>query len=141
MDERKILENTFIFDLQVSSFEDIKKVIKNKSIEAVIISKDYNQKKLLEIYDILNEFEISDIKIVNTLSNTNTELKDIGVEDLLARYPKDLDKDKIEAFIKDKVVLITGAGGSIGSEIFRQCQKFGAKISTSSQYSYKYLCF
>lgn len=127
VDETKILENTFIFDLQVSSFEDIKKVIKNKSIEAVIISKDYNQKKLLEIYDILNEFEISDIKIVNTLSNTNTELKDIGVEDLLARHPKDLDKDKIEAFIKDKVVLITGAGGSIGSEISRQCQKFGAK--------------
>ena len=33
----------------------------------------------------------------------------------------------IEKFIKDKVVLITGAGGSIGSEISRQCKLFGAK--------------
>jgi hypothetical protein len=45
----------------------------------------------------------------------------------LARHPKDLDKDKISTFIKDKVILITGAGGSIGSEISRQCEKFGAK--------------
>ena len=127
VDESKILENTYIFDLEVSSFESIKKVIKAKSIEAVIISKEYEQKKLLEIFDILNQFEINDIKIVNTLSSTNTELKDISVEDLLARHPKDLDKNKIETFIKDKIVLITGAGGSIGSEISRQCQKFGAK--------------
>jgi FlaA1/EpsC-like NDP-sugar epimerase len=55
------------------------------------------------------------------------QLKDISVEDLLARHPKDLDKAKISSFIKDKVVLVTGAGGSIGSEISRQCIRFGAK--------------
>lgn len=48
--------------------------------------------------------------------------KDIGVEDLLARYPKDLDKNAIQNFIKDKIVLITG-----GSEISRQCKAYGAK--------------
>ncbi len=52
---------------------------------------------------------------------------DISVEDLLARHPQDLDKSTIETFIQDKVILVTGAGGSIGSEICRQCEKYGAK--------------
>ena len=128
VDGSELLIGTYILNLKVYSFDDLKKVIKSKSIEAVIISKDYSQKRLLEIYDALNEMEISDIKIVNTLSSGKIkELKDIGVEDLLARHPKDLDKEKIQNFIKDKVVLITGAGGSIGSEISRQCNLFGAK--------------
>ncbi len=129
IDESKILKNTYIFDLKVYDFEDLKKVIKTKSIEAAIISKDYSQKELINIYEKLNALNISDIKIINTLSSSNDkkELKDIGVEDLLARHPKDLDKNQIENFIKDKVVLITGAGGSIGSEISRQCKSYGAK--------------
>ena len=54
-------------------------------------------------------------------------LKEISVEDLLARNPKDLDKKSIQAFIQDKVILITGAGGSIGAEISKQCAYYGAK--------------
>lgn len=128
IDANEILVGTYILNLKVYGFEDLKRVIKTKSIEAVIISKDYSQRRLVEIYEILNELEIKDIKIINTLSSNNKkELKDISVEDLLARHPKDLDKEKIQNFIKDKVVLITGAGGSIGSEISRQCSKFGAK--------------
>lgn len=128
IDSNKLLIGTYILNLRVYCFEDLKKVIKNKNIEAVIISKEYSQDKLLEIYETLNELQINDIKIVNTLSNNNIkELKDISVEDLLARHPKDLDTEKISLFIKNKVVLITGAGGSIGSEISRQCKLFGAK--------------
>ncbi|MGE4444661.1 MAG: polysaccharide biosynthesis protein [Candidatus Altimarinota bacterium] len=128
VDENKILKNTYIFDLRVYDFEDLKKVVKTKSIEAAIISKDYSQKELIAIYEKLNALNILDIKIINTLSsNDKKELKDIGVEDLLARHPKDLDKNQIENFIKDKIVLITGAGGSIGSEISRQCKAYGAK--------------
>ena len=45
----------------------------------------------------------------------------------MARHPKDLDKKAISEFLKGKVVLVTGAGGSIGSEIARQCIHFGVK--------------
>lgn len=128
IDEVNVLKGTFIFNLQVYAFEDLQNVIKTKSIEAVIISKNYSQDVLLSLYEQLNDLNIKDIKIINTLRSSNTEkLKDISVEDLLARHPKDLDKQKIESFIKNKIVLITGAGGSIGSEISRQCKIFGAK--------------
>ncbi len=54
-------------------------------------------------------------------------LRDISIEDLLARKPQDLDMITIANFIIGKVVMITGAGGSIGSELARQVKLFGAK--------------
>ena len=126
LDDKPELINTYISNLKVYAFDDLKRVIKSRDIEAVIISKTYEQKSLIEIFETLNKLEITDIKVINNLQD-NKELKDISVEDLLARHPKDLDKELIGNFIKDKIVIITGAGGSIGSEISRQCAKFGAK--------------
>ncbi|MGL1901674.1 MAG: polysaccharide biosynthesis protein [Fibrobacterales bacterium] len=54
-------------------------------------------------------------------------LKEVSVEELLTRRPKDLDMDQIKNFISGKTILITGACGSIGSELVRQCAKFNAK--------------
>ena len=125
LDDKPELIVTYISDLKVYAFDELKRVIKSRDIEAVVISKSYEQKSLIEIFETLNKFEITDIKVINNLQDK--ELKDIGVEDLLARHPKDLDKELIGNFIKNKVILITGAGGSIGSEISRQCAKFGAK--------------
>jgi FlaA1/EpsC-like NDP-sugar epimerase len=89
------------------------------------------KKRITEIYERLSEYFL-EVKILPSLDeilkdgNYSKQLKDISVEDLLARHPQDLDKEKISSFIKDKTILITGAGGSIGSEIVRQCIKFGA---------------
>jgi len=88
-----------------------------------------------EINSIYNEMEgkFQSIKILPSLENIlkkesfSKQLKDITVEDLLARHPADLDQKQIEHFIEDKTILITGAGGSIGSEIARQCVHFKAK--------------
>ena len=126
LDDKPDLIGTYISNLKVYAFDELKRVIKTRDIEAVIISKIYEQKSLIEIFETLNKLEITDIKVINNLQD-NKELKDISVEDLLARHPKDLNKDLISEFINDKIVLITGAGGSIGSEISRQCAKFGAK--------------
>lgn len=52
------------------------------------------------------------------------QFRDVQVEDLLGREPVELDIDSISGYIKHKVVLVTGAGGSIGSEICRQVMKF-----------------
>ncbi len=56
-------------------------------------------------------------------------IKDVEVVDLLGREPVRLDVDKIKAYVEGKRVLVTGAGGSIGSEICRQVARFSpAKI-------------
>ena len=79
------------------------------------------------LYEKLSGLGIIQIKVAGDYGDYGAEIKDVSVEDLLARHPQDLDKKLIETFIKDKIVLVSGAGGSIGSEICRQCEHFGAK--------------
>ncbi|MBF0405918.1 MAG: polysaccharide biosynthesis protein [Candidatus Riflebacteria bacterium] len=52
------------------------------------------------------------------------QLKDIAIEDLLRRAPAKIDLAEIDVYVKDKRVLVSGAGGSIGSEICRQIMAF-----------------
>ncbi|MEA3315762.1 MAG: nucleoside-diphosphate sugar epimerase/dehydratase [Campylobacterota bacterium] len=120
------LIGSYISNIEVKSLDNIESIIKDENISCVIITKELTQDILTNIYDRLNKINITDIKIA-TLNNKESSLKSLSVEDLLARHPADLDKSKIKSFIKDKKVLITGAGGSIGSEISRQVVGFGAK--------------
>lgn len=55
-------------------------------------------------------------------------LRDVEIEDILGREPIKLDNRNIESLIKDKIVLVTGAGGSIGSELCRQIIKYKPQI-------------
>ncbi|MGE7602892.1 polysaccharide biosynthesis protein [Peribacillus sp. NPDC097675] len=52
------------------------------------------------------------------------KFRDVEVQDLLGREPVELDIDGISEYVTEKVILVTGAGGSIGSEICRQISKF-----------------
>ena len=53
-----------------------------------------------------------------------SQVKDINIEDLLGRPPITFDKTKIRQFIEHKVCMVTGGGGSIGSELVRQIAKY-----------------
>ncbi len=57
-----------------------------------------------------------------------SQIRDVDINDLLGREAIQLDLDMIEAFSKDKTILVTGAGGSIGSEMCRQLCHFGPKL-------------
>jgi FlaA1/EpsC-like NDP-sugar epimerase len=53
-----------------------------------------------------------------------SRIRDVQIEDLLGRDPVTLDADSVRAFLRGKTILVTGAGGSIGSEICRQVLSF-----------------
>jgi FlaA1/EpsC-like NDP-sugar epimerase len=57
-----------------------------------------------------------------------SQIRDVDINDLLGREAIQLDTDSIETFIKGKTILVTGAGGSIGSEMCRQICHFGPKL-------------
>lgn len=58
---------------------------------------------------------------------TVTQLAEVNIEDLLGREPVVLDNEELAKFLHGRVALVTGAGGSIGSELCRQICKFGPK--------------
>jgi UDP-N-acetyl-D-glucosamine 4,6-dehydratase len=121
------LIGTYFSELRVYSSGKIESIIKELNIEAVIIAKKLSQKELDILFSRLNSLGVQDIKIAQILQDNKPKLQDISIEDLLARKPQDLDTNSIAEFIFDKVILITGAGGSIGSELSRQVERFGAK--------------
>jgi len=55
-----------------------------------------------------------------------SRIRDVEIEDLLGRDPVNLDEKSLEEFLKGKTVMVTGAGGSIGSELCCQVARFGA---------------
>ena len=133
VDDDKILQGRSIDGIRVISKQKLKELVdtKNKYDLLVIAMPSANKDRIKEIHENLSPY-FKQIKILPTIEeilrdkNFSAQLKDISVEDLLARHPKDLDKKAIKKFIGGKKVLITGAGGSIGSEISRQCANFGA---------------
>lgn len=56
-----------------------------------------------------------------------TKLRDVNIEDLLGREEVKLNSENINKYIKDKAILVTGGGGSIGSELCRQIARFNPK--------------
>jgi UDP-N-acetyl-D-glucosamine 4,6-dehydratase len=132
VDDDRIRQGRSIDGIKVISKSKLKESIGENKLDLLVIAiPSAPKERIKEIHEKLSPY-FKSIKILPTIQeilrdkNFSAQLKDISVEDLLARHPKDLDKKAIENFISGKKVLITGAGGSIGSEIARQCSAFGA---------------
>lgn len=111
----------------------LKELVKTSEIEFVIISiQKISIAKKNEIADFCLENNIRVLNVPPAAKWINGELsfnqiKSIRIEDLLEREPIKLNTELINQQLKNKVILITGAAGSIGSELARQCASFSPK--------------
>ena len=126
VDGRKDLVGTYCDGYQVGHKDELKNYIED-GVKSAIIALKLMPNELKDLYDELDTLGFKDIKIFSLIGQKSEGITDISIEDLLARKPKDLDSTAVESFIGGKVVMVTGAGGTIGSEICKQCLKFGAK--------------
>ncbi len=134
IDDDKAIQKRSIDGMPILSMKKLKKRIdKNDPFDLLVIAMPSAAKeRTKEIYQKLGSY-FKEIKILPSLDEIlkekdfSTQLKNLSVADLMARHPKDLDKETIAAFLTGKRVLITGAGGSIGSEIARQSLGYGVQ--------------
>ena len=126
VDSDKSLHDTFLGGLKVLPPKKIRKLVARNKIDEVLIAMPSVSKSTLR--SLLREIESFSVKVrilpgLAELAQGKisvSELKEVDISDLLGRSEVAADKELINKNIKDQVVLVTGAGGSIGSEISRQ---------------------
>ncbi len=124
--EERHTVHTYINNVKVFAYDELEEVVKKNKIEAAVLTLELDRDTLNSLYDRLYALGVQELRYYNLLEDAKEEFEPIRISDLLARHPKDLDHKSIAEFIKGKRVMITGAGGSIGSEISLQCHEFGA---------------
>ncbi len=113
-----------------NTFENLQKIARTKQAEILIIAiQDITPERKKSIIDqcLTLNIQVRNIPPVHKWINGELSLKqikDVNIEDVLGRKPIQLDKTRIKKDIEGKVILITGAAGSIGSEIARQVIEF-----------------
>ncbi|EEV61041.1 extracellular polysaccharide biosynthesis protein [Enterococcus faecium Com15] len=123
--------NTYLSGKKVlGSLKDIPELIEKYDIQMVTIAiPSLSRKKLRRVFELVESAHVK----VNTMPSMEelasgkisvSKLKTIDVVDLLGRDEVELDIESIKDQITNKVILVTGAGGSIGSEICRQITQF-----------------
>lgn len=115
--------------------DDVEKIAKEKYIDSIIIAMPSaaNEAKA----GIIEKCKRTGCKlkiipglyqILNSTTTIQDKIRDVEVEDLLGRESIKLDNEGIKDYINGKTVLVTGGGGSIGSELCRQIAKFNPKM-------------
>lgn len=108
----------------LGTIEDVSKFIEQFKIKEVIIAiADLSQERLSQIIRTISEKEVKirRLPLMKELGpNQSRKIVEVKIEDLLNRGVIELDSEGLNSFIESKVVLVTGAGGSIGSELCDQ---------------------
>lgn len=112
---------------------DIPKIAKEKNVDLIFFAINkidaVSRRKILEICQetgVKTRVLPTTEEVINKQGAMNS-LRDVQIEDLLGRDPVHLDNKNINSLIKNKTVLVTGGGGSIGSELCRQIVKYDPK--------------
>lgn len=134
IDDDKSKLNHYILGIKVLGTRyDIPKVVSENNVDLIFFAINkidaISRRKVLEICQETNvktRVLPTTEEVINKQGAMNS-LRDIEIEDLLGRDPVQLDNKNIQSLIKNKTVLVTGGGGSIGSELCRQIIKYNPK--------------
>ena len=130
VDDLNKKSNKKIDDLPIYPIDNLESLITELDARNLLLAKPFQSvEKKQEIIELGLNNGITMLNVPKVESWINGELsskqiRNIKIEDLLERNPIQLDINKIQGQIKDKTMLVTGAAGSIGSEIVRQLIKF-----------------
>jgi FlaA1/EpsC-like NDP-sugar epimerase len=132
LDDEKKYTGMYVHGVRVlGKIDDLQLNIHKSAAEVIIIANPSLDYKILrEIYRTAHESNIDKIKVVPRIYVSKQpdinlkSLEDLPTEDLIGRQPVKVDYEEIEQFLENKVIMITGAGGSIGSEITMQVSGF-----------------
>lgn len=119
--------------ITIYSFNNLEELLKENNVAHLIISvQNISPERKEEIVETCLKYKTKILNVPPVSSWINGELsfkqiKKIKIEELLERTPIKLDTENIKKQTADKTILITGAAGSIGSEIVRQLSKFNPK--------------
>ena len=124
-----------VYGLRVlGGLEDVEKVVEKNDVSKIIISMpSVEQSKISNILKELNKLKDVSVKILPNVDNLieegnlSTQLRNIKLEDLLGREEIKINTKEVFDFIQDKIVFVTGGGGSIGSELINQIAKYNPK--------------
>lgn len=131
--ETNKLNKTRILTLPIISLEELEHKKKRLGTSVIVSSQKLRELGTMNS-DILNNILDLDLKVLKLPDiqdwnggSISSEIKKVNLEDLLQRTPIQLQKDKLRTIYKNKTILVTGAAGSIGSEIVRQLIRFEPK--------------
>jgi FlaA1/EpsC-like NDP-sugar epimerase len=128
--EGKIIEGKKIY----KGLESLDKLVENNGVSELIIAvRDLSVQRKKEIIDAcyLHKIHVSIVPPINQWISRglNSEaIRDLKIEDLLGREQISLENPKVKSGLENKVVLVTGAAGSIGSELCRQIMFYSPKL-------------
>ena len=133
VDDNLKLKNTRLQGTKIFSSHDIEKILQLKNVNKLIVAiqnPNYDRQKF--ILDACLKYSVSVLQVPSSKrwingDFTTSQIKNIKIEDLLGRNPIYLQPEKIEDELKNQIVLVTGAAGSIGSGIVKQLVLYDPK--------------
>ena len=133
IDKENKLKNITVLDLPVFHYEDVENVVQEYDIDAILFASEKDAyEENTGLIDFCNQNGVTPLvtpiidEYVQGKSMKNM-VRQVRIEDLLGRDEIDIDLKEVSSHFKGKVVMVTGAAGSIGSELCRQLASFEVK--------------
>ena len=133
IDDNEKITNTRIQGIKIYKSKDLRKLIIKHNIKKVIVAiQTPNYENKNKILETCLEYSIEVLQVPSSKKWINgdfstSQIRSIKIDDLLGRNPIYLEKEIVKQDVKDKIILVTGAAGSIGSGIVKQLSNFHPK--------------